>query len=174
MTPKISDFGLARLYNDDQTHKETSIIAGTCGYMAPEYAMHGMYSAKLDVYSFGVLLLEIVTGRKNSSFCQNQLAANLISYARQHWAKGEVEALKDPALKDTCLEQMSRCIHIGLLCVQEDPINRPDMRVVNLMLTYNSITVPSLSRLHIRTTFLPSEKIRTEPKMGTIDDILNS
>ncbi|KAJ3687364.1 hypothetical protein LUZ61_016528 [Rhynchospora tenuis] len=82
MNPKISDFGLARLYNDDQTHKETSIIAGTCGYMAPEYAMHGMYSAKLDVYSFGVLLLEIITGRKNSSFCNNQLAANLISYVR--------------------------------------------------------------------------------------------
>ncbi|KAJ1691986.1 hypothetical protein LUZ63_016141 [Rhynchospora breviuscula] len=174
MTPKISDFGLARLYNDDQTHKETSFIAGTYGYMAPEYAMHGMYSSKLDVYSFGVLLLEIVTGRKNSSFCQNQLAANLISYAWQYWAKGEVEALKDPALKDTCLEQMSRCIHIGLLCVQEDPINRPDMGVVNLMLTYNSITVPALSRFHNRTTFLPSEKIRTEAKNWKNDDIQNS
>ncbi|KAH9302288.1 hypothetical protein KI387_013871, partial [Taxus chinensis] len=65
MEPKISDFGLARLFHQDETHVNTR-IAGTFGYMAPEYAMHGQLSAKADVYSFGVVLLEILCGRKNT------------------------------------------------------------------------------------------------------------
>ncbi|RCV41545.1 hypothetical protein SEVIR_9G143001v4 [Setaria viridis] len=66
MSPKISDFGLARLFNGDRTTTITSQVVGTLGYMAPEYAVLGHLSVKLDVYSFGVLILEIVTGRKNT------------------------------------------------------------------------------------------------------------
>ncbi|KAL5660019.1 hypothetical protein ACJX0J_027144, partial [Zea mays] len=70
-TPKISDFGLAKLFHMDQSQGATSHIAGTYGYMAPEYAMHGQYSVKSDVFSFGVLILEMVTGRKNSNSDQS-------------------------------------------------------------------------------------------------------
>ncbi|KAJ3686969.1 hypothetical protein LUZ61_016133 [Rhynchospora tenuis] len=84
MNPKISDFGLARFFDQDQTHKETSMIAGTFGYMAPEYILHGNFSAKSDVYSFGVLLLEIITAQKNSSFVGSGCASNLIDHARIH------------------------------------------------------------------------------------------
>jgi len=66
MKPKISDFGLAKIFDDDQTRHITSRIIGTLGYMSPEYAMRGHYSTKLDVFSFGVLVLEIVTGRRNN------------------------------------------------------------------------------------------------------------
>lgn len=65
--PKIADFGMARLYPEGQTHVNTR-VAGTNGYMAPEYLMHGSLSTKADVFSFGVLVLELVSGQKNSSF----------------------------------------------------------------------------------------------------------
>ncbi|KAJ4768487.1 cysteine-rich RECEPTOR-like kinase [Rhynchospora pubera] len=149
MNPKISDFGLARLYQDHQTQMATSIIAGTYGYMAPEYAMHGMYSEKSDVYSFGILLMEIVTGRKNSSFCNNLIVYSLVSYVAQRWAQGEVEVLKDPVLEDACMSQLSRCIQIGLLCVQQNPINRPNMDAINLMLRNDSIDIPALPRIYM-------------------------
>ncbi|KAF3612907.1 hypothetical protein FXO38_36550, partial [Capsicum annuum] len=71
MNPKISDFGMARYFGIDQSEEITSRIVGTYGYMAPEYAMHGQYSVKSDVFSFGVLLLEIISGKKNSAFYQS-------------------------------------------------------------------------------------------------------
>ncbi|EMS61633.1 Cysteine-rich receptor-like protein kinase 10 [Triticum urartu] len=81
--PKISDFGLAKLFGWDQSQAVTSHIAGTYGYMAPEYAMRGQYSVKSDAFSFGVLLLEIVTGRKNSSFASpdSEPSLDLLSLA---------------------------------------------------------------------------------------------
>ncbi|RLN41117.1 putative receptor-like protein kinase [Panicum miliaceum] len=69
MNPKISDFGLARLFSGDKTTTVTSQVVGTLGYMAPEYAVMGHLSVKLDVYSFGVLVLEIITGRRNTDAC---------------------------------------------------------------------------------------------------------
>ncbi|KDO39525.1 hypothetical protein CISIN_1g007490mg [Citrus sinensis] len=80
MNPKISDFGLARIFGVDQTQGNTSRIVGTYGYMSPEYAMHGQFSVKSDVYSFGVLALETITGKKNSSFYQTDGAEDLLSY----------------------------------------------------------------------------------------------
>uniref|UniRef100_A0A2P2MVA6 Protein kinase domain-containing protein n=1 Tax=Rhizophora mucronata TaxID=61149 RepID=A0A2P2MVA6_RHIMU len=80
MNPKISDFGMARIFGVDQTQGNTKKIVGTYGYMAPEYAMHGQFSVKSDAYSFGVLLLEIISGKKNSSFIQTQGATDLVSY----------------------------------------------------------------------------------------------
>ncbi|KAM3365587.1 hypothetical protein ACQJBY_015351 [Aegilops geniculata] len=78
-SPKISDFGLAKLFGWDQSQAVTSHIAGTYGYMAPEYAMRGQYSVKSDAFSFGVLVLEIVTGRKNSSFATSEPSLDLLS-----------------------------------------------------------------------------------------------
>ncbi|XP_022845861.1 cysteine-rich receptor-like protein kinase 25 isoform X5 [Olea europaea var. sylvestris] len=80
MNPKISDFGMARIFGVDQSQGNTSRIVGTYGYMSPEYAMHGQFSVKSDVFSFGILILEIISGRKNSSFYQSDGAEDLISY----------------------------------------------------------------------------------------------
>ncbi|XP_038981815.1 cysteine-rich receptor-like protein kinase 6 [Phoenix dactylifera] len=80
LNPKISDFGLARLFGGDQTQCTTNQVVGTFGYMAPEYVMHGQFSIKSDVYSFGVLVLEIVTGRKNSDFSNSEYSEDIVSY----------------------------------------------------------------------------------------------
>ncbi|KAI3980031.1 hypothetical protein MKX01_042685, partial [Papaver californicum] len=80
MNPKISDFGMARLFVRDQTQGNTSRVVGTYGYMSPEYAMHGQFSAKSDVYSFGVLVLEIISGRKNSCSSEPENEEDLLSY----------------------------------------------------------------------------------------------
>ncbi|KAF9623261.1 hypothetical protein IFM89_000750 [Coptis chinensis] len=111
------------------------------GYMDPEYAMHGQFSVKSDVFSFGVLILEIISGQKNKCFFQSEHAENLLSYAWKHLEGGTALELIEPALKD----QYSRtevmwCIHIGLLCVQEDIALRPTMATVVSMLCHPPIT----------------------------------
>ncbi|KAL5579029.1 hypothetical protein UlMin_011471 [Ulmus minor] len=80
LSPKISDFGMAKIFGVDQTRGNTSKIVGTHGYMAPEYAMHGQFSVKSDVYSFGVLILEIISGKRNTTFCQSDGSRDLLSY----------------------------------------------------------------------------------------------
>ncbi|XP_031486818.1 cysteine-rich receptor-like protein kinase 44 isoform X2 [Nymphaea colorata] len=142
LNPKIADFGLARLLTMDQTHCDTSKIAGTYGYMAPEYAMHGNLSTKLDVYSFGVLLLEIVSGKKSTAF--DELGdQDLLSYAWKLWKESKMLELMDQALSDSCPKvEALRCIHIGLLCVQENPSHRPTMSSLVMMLNSASVTLP--------------------------------
>ncbi|XP_061978505.1 cysteine-rich receptor-like protein kinase 10 isoform X2 [Populus nigra] len=144
MNPKISDFGLARIFVVDQTQASTNRIVGTYGYMSPEYAMHGRFSVKSDVYSFGVLILEIITGKKNSSFYQTGGAADLVSYVWKHWRDGTPLEVLDPTLTDTySRNEVIRCLHIGLLCVQEDPAIRPAMATIVLTLNSYSVTLPS-------------------------------
>ncbi|KFK23238.1 hypothetical protein AALP_AAs43447U000100 [Arabis alpina] len=143
MNPKIADFGMARIFGIDQTEQNTSRIVGTYGYMSPEYAMHGQYSMKSDVYSFGVLVLEIISGKKNSSFYQTDGAHDLVSYAWRLWSNGQPLELVDPAIVDNCQRnEVVRCVHIGLLCVQEDPVERPTLSSIVLMLTSNTVTLP--------------------------------
>ncbi|XP_039118376.1 putative receptor-like protein kinase At4g00960 isoform X2 [Dioscorea cayenensis subsp. rotundata] len=143
MNPKICDFGFAKLFDIDETHANTNRIAGTYGYMAPEYAMHGIFSVKSDVYSYGVMVLEIVTGRKNRGFEESGNAAHLLSYAWRLWNDGRGLELKDPILGDRIqVDEVLRCIHIGLLCVQEDPQDRPTMGTVVLMLKSYSFPLP--------------------------------
>ncbi|KAL1201611.1 Cysteine-rich receptor-like protein kinase 10 [Cardamine amara subsp. amara] len=143
MNPKVADFGMARIFGLDQTQQNTSRIVGTYGYMSPEYAMHGQYSMKSDVYSFGVLLLEIISGKKNSSFYQTDGAHDLVSYAWTLWSTGTPLEVVDPAIVDNCQRsEVIRCVHIGLLCVQEDAAERPTMSNIVLMLTSNTVTLP--------------------------------
>ncbi|XP_078149627.1 cysteine-rich receptor-like protein kinase 25 isoform X2 [Carex rostrata] len=157
MTPKISDFGLARLFDEDQTHVDTSIVAGTFGYMAPEYVLHGSFSAKSDVYSFGVLLLQIVTGRKISAFVNSVRAFSLISYVWQHVEEGKIDQLKDPVLDNASSEEVMKCIHIGLLCVQDDPTKRPNMAAISGMLHgTNTPSIPALPSSPDTTSSMPS------------------
>ncbi|CAF2130861.1 unnamed protein product [Brassica napus] len=143
MNPKIADFGMARIFGMNQTEENTSRIVGTYGYMSPEYAMHGQYSMKSDVYSFGVLVLEIISGKKNSSFYQTDGAHDLVSYAWRLWSNGTPLDLVDPSIVDNFQRnEVVQCIHIGLLCVQEDPVERPPLSTIVLMLTSNTMTLP--------------------------------
>ncbi|KAL0727226.1 hypothetical protein Bca4012_023319 [Brassica carinata] len=142
MNPKIADFGMARIFGIDQTQENTSKIVGTYGYMSPEYAMHGQFSMKSDVYSFGVLVLEIISGRKNSSFYVTDGAHDLVTHAWRRWSNGTALDLVDPIIVDNCQKgDVVRCIHIALLCVQEDPVERPTIRTIFTMLTSNTVTL---------------------------------
>ncbi|PIA58705.1 hypothetical protein AQUCO_00500563v1 [Aquilegia coerulea] len=118
MNPKISNFGMARLFVLDQTQGSTSKIVGTYGYMAPEYAMHGHFSVKSDVFSFGVL-------------------------AWGQWEEETVLEIIEPTLRECySRSEFRRCIQIGLLCVHEDAARRPTMSSVALMLSSHSFTLP--------------------------------
>ncbi|KAL3519546.1 hypothetical protein ACH5RR_017695 [Cinchona calisaya] len=145
MNPKITDFGLARLFLVDQSEGSTSKIAGTYGYMAPEYAMRGQFSVKSDVFSFGVLVLEIISGKRNNNFHESDGSAeDLLSYAWKQWRDGMPFALLDPKIGDSYVRnEVIQCIHIGLLCVQEDAEQRPNMASVVLMLSSYSATLPA-------------------------------
>ncbi|KAJ0879572.1 putative protein kinase RLK-Pelle-DLSV family [Helianthus annuus] len=81
MNAKIADFGMAKLFKPDETQGNTNRIVGTYGYMAPEYAMHGQFSVKSDVFSFGVLVLEMITGQKNQHFRNGENIEDLLSFA---------------------------------------------------------------------------------------------
>ncbi|XP_022155351.1 cysteine-rich receptor-like protein kinase 10 isoform X1 [Momordica charantia] len=133
--PKIADFGMARLFPEDQTHVNTR-VAGTNGYMAPEYVMHGHLSAKADVFSFGVLVLELISGQRNSSFSSFVDAENLLDWAYKLYKKGRSLEIMDPTLASSAVpDQVAMCVQIGLLCTQGDPQLRPTMPRVVLTLS---------------------------------------
>ncbi|KAL1095737.1 hypothetical protein V6Z11_D06G176400 [Gossypium hirsutum] len=143
MNAKISDFGMARIFGVDQTQTNTRRIVGTYGYMAPEYAMHGQFSMKSDVFSFGVLVLEIISGKKNSWFYESEGGEDLLSYCWKQWRDGSPLEMMDPKLRTNyCRNEVVKCIHVGLLCVQEDPAKRPSITKVVLMLDSNSVSLP--------------------------------
>ncbi|XP_048132219.1 LOW QUALITY PROTEIN: uncharacterized protein LOC115731047, partial [Rhodamnia argentea] len=143
MSPKISDFGMARIFGVDQSDASTGRIVGTYGYMSPEYAMHGQFSQKSDVYSFGVLLLEIICGKRNNHYFHSDGGEDLASYAWKHWQCDAPLEILDPALRESCSSsQVLRCIHVGFLCVQEDPANRPTMLDIVLALSGQTLSLP--------------------------------
>ncbi|KAL3740547.1 hypothetical protein ACJRO7_021773 [Eucalyptus globulus] len=143
MNPKISDFGMARIFGVDQTNANTRRIVGTYGYMSPEYAMHGQFSQKSDVYSFGVLLLEIICGKRNDYYYQSDGGEALASYAWKHWRDNVPWEILDPVLGESySRSQVLRCIHIGFLCVQEDLANRPTMASIVLALSSQTLSLP--------------------------------
>ncbi|OEL13974.1 Receptor-like serine/threonine-protein kinase SD1-6 [Dichanthelium oligosanthes] len=144
MGPKISDFGLARIFGSNETHANTSRVVGTHGYMAPEYASEGLFSIKSDVFSFGVLLLEIITGKRNTGFYQSGNFPNLIGYAWLLWKEGKWLEVVDP-----CLDvqhhnvEMMRFINVALMCVQDNAIDRPTMtEVISLLNESTSLPEP--------------------------------
>ncbi|CAN6250286.1 unnamed protein product [Urochloa humidicola] len=144
MSPKISDFGMARIFSGDQLQANTNRVVGTYGYMSPEYAMEGAFSVKSDTYSFGVLILEIVSGLKISSPHLIVNFLNLIEYAWNLWKDGKIEDLVDSSLEnDYSLDEVSRCIHIALLCVQDRPNCRPLMSAVVFMLENRTTPLPT-------------------------------
>ncbi|XP_062169643.1 G-type lectin S-receptor-like serine/threonine-protein kinase At4g27290 isoform X2 [Alnus glutinosa] len=144
MNPKISDFGLARSFGGDQINSKTNRIIGTYGYMSPEYAVHGQYSVKSDVFSFGVLVLEIVSGKKNRGFCHPDHQHNLLGHAWKLWIEDKPIELMDELVGDLCtLSIVLRHIHVGLLCVQQRSEDRPNMSsVVQMFSSENLLPKP--------------------------------
>ncbi|PKA63687.1 G-type lectin S-receptor-like serine/threonine-protein kinase B120 [Apostasia shenzhenica] len=135
MNPKISDFGMARIFGVDSHESATKRVVGTYGYMSPEYAMQGFFSVKSDVYSFGILLMEIISGKRNSSYYNPELSLNLIGYAWKAWNEDKVTELVDPGMKGSwSMREVSRCLNVGLLCVQDRANDRPTMASVMSML----------------------------------------
>ncbi|KAK6932390.1 Gnk2-homologous domain [Dillenia turbinata] len=141
MNPRVSDFGMAKIL--EQTQGNTRRVAGTYGYMSPEYAMHGKFSEKSDVFAFGVLILEIISGKRNSSFQLSSYAEDLLTYAWKLWREGNFLNFMDLSLQDSySRDEVTRCIHIGLLSVQEDPEDRPTMAMIVQMLNILDVALP--------------------------------
>ncbi|XP_074316572.1 cysteine-rich receptor-like protein kinase 10 [Silene latifolia] len=142
LNPKISDFGLARLFPGDGTHLDTFKISGTYGYMAPEYAMHGYLSVKSDVFSFGILMLELVSGRKNFADQLGAEKADLLRYTWMLYQEGKALELVDATLAKCNPDEAAMCIQLGLLCCQATVSDRPTMSSVHLKLCSDSFTLP--------------------------------
>ncbi|CAD6212264.1 unnamed protein product [Miscanthus lutarioriparius] len=143
MNPKISDFGLAKIFSSNNTERNTTQrVVGTYGYMAPEYASEGIFSFKSDVFSFGVLVLEILSGKRNSGSDQCGDFINLVGYAWQLWDEERWIDIVDASLVNKSQSsEMMQCINIALLCVQENAADRPTMADVVSMLSTETTTI---------------------------------
>ncbi|PWA97410.1 EGF-like domain-containing protein [Artemisia annua] len=143
LNPKISDFGMARIFGADQDQAITRRVVGTYGYMSPEYAMEGLFSVKSDVYSFGILVLEIISGRKNNSYYLEN-SVNLIGHVWDLWKQDKALTVVDSALGNSFdAREIILCIHVGILCVQESATDRPTMTEVAFMLNNRDTKLPS-------------------------------
>ncbi|KAL3737437.1 hypothetical protein ACJRO7_026236 [Eucalyptus globulus] len=134
LIPKISDFGLAKLYDDKKTHISTR-VAGTIGYLAPEYAMRGHLTEKADVFAFGVVALEVVSGRSNSDPRLEEEKIYLLEWAWNLHETNRVVELADSRLSEFNEEEAKRIVEIALLCTQTSPALRPPMSRVVAMLS---------------------------------------
>ncbi|XP_028783151.1 cold-responsive protein kinase 1-like isoform X3 [Neltuma alba] len=142
LQPKIADFGLARFLPEDKSHLSTKFV-GTLGYTAPEYAIHGQLSEKVDIYSFGIVLLEIITGQKSKAFKDHGDAEDefLLPKAWKLYERGIHIELVDDTLdpNDYNAEEVKKIIEIGLLCTQASAELRPSMSEVIVLLQGNDL-----------------------------------
>lgn len=145
--PKIGDFGLAKLFPDDITHISTR-IAGTTGYLAPEYAFGGQLTLKADVYSFGIVVLEIICGRTSAKADWRGSEKFLLEQAWELYEKGALLELVDPDLDEFPEEEVLRYIKVALFCAQAAASRRPlmsqvvDMLSKNIRLNEKELTAP--------------------------------
>ncbi|XP_017978700.1 PREDICTED: G-type lectin S-receptor-like serine/threonine-protein kinase At4g27290 [Theobroma cacao] len=142
MNPKISDFGMARIFEADQSRVKTKRIAGTYGYMSPEYGIDGLFSVKSDVFGFGVIVLEILSGMKNRAFQHPDHHHNLLGHAWILWKEGRPLELMDVNLGSSGFKsELLKFMQVGLLCVQRAPEDRPTMSAVVFMLSNDGLTL---------------------------------
>nr|GMD35887.1 putative receptor-like protein kinase At4g00960 [Ipomoea batatas] len=135
---------MARLFALEKIHGSISRIVGTHRYIAPEYVLQGEISIKTDVYSFGVLVLEIISGQEFANFQNEESINDLLSNAWTHWKGGCASNVIDPMLGgiSSPVHEITKCIHIAFLCVQESVVDRPKMIEVLQMLNNLSIRLP--------------------------------
>ncbi|KAE8705175.1 putative LRR receptor-like serine/threonine-protein kinase [Hibiscus syriacus] len=147
LNPKISDFGLAKLFPDNMTHISTR-VAGTTGYLAPEYAIRGRLTRKADIYSFGVLLLEIVCGRCNTNRRLPVSEQFLLEKVWNMYGCGQLLELVDPSLNgDFNDEEAQKFLKIGLLCTQDMSKLRPSMsQVVKMLMGEEAVNDQNISK----------------------------
>ncbi|XP_038686385.1 cold-responsive protein kinase 1-like isoform X2 [Tripterygium wilfordii] len=147
LRPKISDFGLAKLFPSNQTHISTQ-VAGTAGYLAPEYAIRGQLTRKADIYSYGVLLLEIISGRSNTNRRLPPEEQYLLERAWKLYEKGELASLVDTLMNGSYdVEEVCRYMKIGLCCTQDKPKLRPSMsKVVQMLMGEIDVNDTKISR----------------------------
>ncbi|KAK4491986.1 hypothetical protein RD792_002771 [Penstemon davidsonii] len=143
MNPKISDFGMARSFVGNETQAKTCRVVGTYGYMSPEYAVDGLFSVKSDVFSFGVLVLEIVSGKRNRGFSHIDHNLNLLGHAWTLYKEDRPLDLVDASLGNSFyFSEVVRSVHVALLCVQQNPKDRPSMSSVVMMLGNEDVLLP--------------------------------
>ncbi|XP_059286391.1 S-locus-specific glycoprotein S13-like isoform X3 [Lycium ferocissimum] len=176
MNPKISDFGLARIVEGTRTEANTKKVVGTYGYMSPEYALDGLFSIKSDVFSFGVVVLEIISGRKNTGFYKSEEALNLLGYAWRLWIEDRAIQLTEKSLLESYnRSEVIKCINVALLCVQEDSNDRPNMSDIIVMLVGENMCLPRpnrpafVMRTHISSTLSSSSKVSNNQVTITIE-----
>ncbi|CAM0951058.1 unnamed protein product [Alopecurus aequalis] len=157
---KISDFGLAKLNEDGHTHISTK-VAGTIGYMAPEYAMRGYLTDKADVYSFGVVALEIVSGKSNTNYRPKEDFVYLLDWACVLHERGTLLELVDPDLgSNYSTEEALLMLNVALLCTNAAPTLRPKMSNVVSLLEGHTPLQPLLSDLSLAANSLSSSGLR--------------
>ncbi|KAI3441481.1 Protein kinase domain-containing protein [Psidium guajava] len=177
LKPKISDFGLAKLFPPNLTHISTR-VAGTAGYLAPEYAIRGHLNRKADVYSFGVLVMEILSGRCNTNRKLPAEERYLLEKAWKLLERGELVELADAQLDGDCdVEEVCRYMKVGLLCTQDMPKLRPSMSTVVKMLTGEiDVNAEKISRPGLLSEFmgikvdLGQTTTTDKPKVGDASD----
>ncbi|GLT46504.1 hypothetical protein SLA2020_202510 [Shorea laevis] len=176
MNPKISDFGMARTFGGEQFEGNTKRVVGTYGYMAPEYAIDGKFSVKSDVFSFGILLLEIISGKKNKGFYHLNDNLNLIGHAWRLWKEGNASELIDSFVQESCtLSEVLRCIHISLLCVQQHPEDRPTMSSVVLMLgSETALVKPKEPGFLFDKKSLETNSLASKPESSSTNELSHS
>ncbi|KAL2341983.1 hypothetical protein Fmac_009923 [Flemingia macrophylla] len=143
LNPKISDFGVAHIVEGDHSELTTNKIVGTLRYMSPEYVVNGLLSLKSDVFSFGVIVLEILSGTRNKNFRHLEHDLNLLGQVWTLWKEERAMEFVDVNLDLTTIpSELLTCLHVGLLCVQKLPEDRPTMSSVVFMLSNESTSLP--------------------------------
>ncbi|KDP31753.1 hypothetical protein JCGZ_14985 [Jatropha curcas] len=144
MNPKISDFGLARIFEGKQAEGSTNRVVGTYGYMSPEYALDGLFSVKSDAFSFGIVVLEILSGRRSTGVFKPGQDSSLLSNVWKLWRQDQALDFLDDTLSESVnSNEFIKCLHVALLCVQDNPADRPNMSNVVTMLSSETTGFPT-------------------------------